>query len=269
VEDVMYRSETRPEDQQRFGSDVREREQDDYHGERNAARSGQSGSAEQPGDRNQRRSRGNWTGYVVPYRYYGNGYAGVGYYSVMYQGPAEGGDESEGHRQGDFDQREVDYGQGQAAGAAWTGRWGTRRSSMGGQAGRGPKGYQRSDERLEEEVSDRLMADDWIDASDIEVRVKNGEVTLTGTVDDRLAKRRAEDIAEQVMGVRDVMNQIRVEPDSSSTRQSSQSRQSGSTRSTSSKASGRRSSRNGSRTTDQPTTASRTSHTDSTSAGTR
>jgi Flp pilus assembly secretin CpaC len=55
------------------------------------------------------------------------------------------------------------------------------------------------------------MADDRIDASDIEVQVQDGEVTLTGTVEDRLAKRRAEDCAEQVMGVRDVMNQIRVQ----------------------------------------------------------
>jgi len=84
-------------------------------------------------------------------------------------------------------------------------------ASFGGHAGRGPKGYQRSDDRIREDVSDRLMADDQLDASDIEVQVRNAEVTLTGTVEDRWAKRRAEDLAEQVMGVRDVMNQLRVE----------------------------------------------------------
>src|SRR4029079_7943513 len=44
--------------------------------------------------RNQPRSR-SWTGYVVPYRYYGHGYRGVGYYSVMYLGPNHD-DESRG-----------------------------------------------------------------------------------------------------------------------------------------------------------------------------
>ena len=38
----------------------------------------------------------------------------------------------------------------------------------------------------------------------------NGEVTLTGSVPDRHAKRLAEDLAEDVWGVRDVQNQIRV-----------------------------------------------------------
>ena len=47
--------------------------------------------------------------------------------------------------------------------------------------------------------------------SEIDVQVKNGEVTLTGTVDDRQAKRIAEDIAESVSGVHDVHNQIRVQ----------------------------------------------------------
>ena len=37
--------------------------------------------------------QGGWTGYVVPYRYYGPGYRGVGYYSVMYQGSGEGEDQ--------------------------------------------------------------------------------------------------------------------------------------------------------------------------------
>ena len=41
--------------------------------------------------------------------------------------------------------------------------------------------------------------------------MSNGEVTLTGTVDDRQAKRLAEDIAESVSGVREVHNQIRVQ----------------------------------------------------------
>jgi Flp pilus assembly secretin CpaC len=49
-----------------------------------------------------------------------------------------------------------------------------------------------------------------VDASDIDVTVSNGEVTLTGSVDHRSTKRRAEDLAEAVSGVKNVENRIRV-----------------------------------------------------------
>jgi hypothetical protein len=76
--------------------------------------------------------------------------------------------------------------------------------------GRGPKGYQRSDERIREEVSDRLTAHGQIDASDIEVRVQGGEITLVGFVDSRDVKHAAEDLAEDIPGVREVHNQLRI-----------------------------------------------------------
>ncbi len=76
--------------------------------------------------------------------------------------------------------------------------------------GRGPKGYKRSDSRVQEDVNDRLSDDPYIDASEIEVSVSGGEVTLTGTVDSRQARRRAEDMAEQVSGVSYVQNNLRV-----------------------------------------------------------
>jgi hypothetical protein len=78
-----------------------------------------------------------------------------------------------------------------------------------GQTGKGPKGYVRSDERIREDVCDRLSEDDDVDASDITVTVKAGEVTLEGTVIDRHAKHRAEDITDSVSGVRDVTNRLR------------------------------------------------------------
>jgi osmotically-inducible protein OsmY len=77
--------------------------------------------------------------------------------------------------------------------------------------GRGPKGYSRSDERIKEDVNDRLTDHPYINASDIEVTVSSGEVTLSGTVDSRNAKRRAEDIVEDVSGVRHVQNNLRVQ----------------------------------------------------------
>lgn len=88
------------------------------------------------------------------------------------------------------------------------------RSDMpaGEHRGRGPKNYTRSDDRIREDVSERLSDDSWLDASEIEVRVANCEVILTGAVQSRDDKRRAEDLAEQVSGVKHVQNNLRVEP---------------------------------------------------------
>jgi osmotically-inducible protein OsmY len=83
--------------------------------------------------------------------------------------------------------------------------------------GRGPKGYKRSDERIREDINDRLSDDHYVDASDIEVSVSEGEVTLTGTIDSKQAKRRAEDIADTISGVSNVLNQLRLKPADGST----------------------------------------------------
>lgn len=77
--------------------------------------------------------------------------------------------------------------------------------------GRGPKNYTRSDDRILEDVCDALTDDPEIDAGNIEVTVSGGEVTFTGTVDTREAKRRAEDSADSVTGVRDVHNRLTIE----------------------------------------------------------
>ncbi len=77
-------------------------------------------------------------------------------------------------------------------------------------AGRGPKGYQRSDERIREDVSDSLTDDHYVDASEITVEVREREVTLSGTVETREQKYAAEACAEDVSGVREVINQLRV-----------------------------------------------------------
>ncbi len=74
---------------------------------------------------------------------------------------------------------------------------------------RSPKGYTRSDERIREDVNDRLMHEHSIDPGDIEVTVQDGEVTLKGEVSNRHEKFRAEQIAESVSGVKDVTNNLR------------------------------------------------------------
>jgi hypothetical protein len=80
----------------------------------------------------------------------------------------------------------------------------------GPHTGRGPKGYKRSDERLREQVCERLERHGRVDASEIDVKVEDGVVTLEGQVDDRRAKRLAEECAESVYGVQDVMNRLKV-----------------------------------------------------------
>lgn len=77
--------------------------------------------------------------------------------------------------------------------------------------GMGPKNYTRSDERIREDVCERLTQDDDLDASEIEIKAEQGVVTLEGTVEERWMKHRAEDIAESCSGVREVENRIRVE----------------------------------------------------------
>jgi BON domain-containing protein len=77
-------------------------------------------------------------------------------------------------------------------------------------AGRGPRSYQRSDERIREDVNDRLTEDPRVDATDIEVQVQNGEVTLSGRVSDRRMRRMAEESIDNISGVRDVRNDLRV-----------------------------------------------------------
>ncbi|GGD54133.1 BON domain-containing protein [Pseudoxanthomonas indica] len=76
--------------------------------------------------------------------------------------------------------------------------------------GRGPRGYTRSDERITEDLNERLT-DDWqLDADDIQVSVSAGVATLSGTVEQRWLKHHAENLAESCSGVKDVRNEIRV-----------------------------------------------------------
>jgi osmotically-inducible protein OsmY len=89
---------------------------------------------------------------------------------------------------------------------------GARSMFRGPFAGRGPRGYQRSDDRIREDICERMCDNDELDASEIEILVVGGEVTLQGSVHDRYDKHLAEDLAERVSGVREVNNHLRVVP---------------------------------------------------------
>jgi osmotically-inducible protein OsmY len=103
---------------------------------------------------------------------------------------------------------------------------GEQEKQRGQFAGRGPKGYKRSDDRIREDANEELTRNPDIDASDIEVKVESGEVTLTGTVESRQTKRLAEDLAEGCSGVHEVHNQLRIKhPQSGSAAEGGEARQ--------------------------------------------
>jgi hypothetical protein len=76
--------------------------------------------------------------------------------------------------------------------------------------GRGPQGYRRPDERVYEEACELLTHAGNIDAAGVTVQVKNGAVTLTGSVPDKFQKRAAQDLVEMVPGVSSVNDQLAV-----------------------------------------------------------
>jgi hypothetical protein len=76
--------------------------------------------------------------------------------------------------------------------------------------GKGPQGYRPSDERLRENVCERLTDDPFIDATDVDVSVANGEITLSGSIETRRMKYAVEDLVADVPGVNVVHNSIQV-----------------------------------------------------------
>ena len=76
--------------------------------------------------------------------------------------------------------------------------------------GKGPKGYKRADDRIHDDVCERLTAHPLIDASMMDVHVENGEVTLTGEVMDRRMKHLTEDVVDEVSGVKEIHNKLHV-----------------------------------------------------------
>ena len=136
------------------------------------------------------------------------GQGGYGDFTTRHQGgygESQGAHAQSGHGRGglDFGGHERDSGPSHGVGA-------------GSHRGRGPRDYVRPDDRIVDDVIDRLTDAPHIDASEILVMVENGEVTLTGNVPERLMKREAENLAAEASGVRDVHNRIRVDDGSAS-----------------------------------------------------
>ena len=76
--------------------------------------------------------------------------------------------------------------------------------------GKGPKGYRPTDARLAEVICDRLTDNPFVDARNINIDVQDGEVTMTGSVEERRQKYAAEDVVADVFGVAEVHNSLTV-----------------------------------------------------------
>lgn len=78
-------------------------------------------------------------------------------------------------------------------------------------AGRGPKGWKRTDERIREEVCMALENSHEVDASHMEVQVEDGCVYLKGNIASKGMQRVAEDLVGSVPGVVDVFTLLKTE----------------------------------------------------------
>jgi hypothetical protein len=95
--------------------------------------------------------------------------------------------------------RDADLSLG-AAGTSWNQGLRGRRDF----SGVGPRGWELSDERLKERVSDVLLHSLEVDASDLDVFVEERVVYLKGTIRSKSMRRVAEDLILSVPGVEDV-----------------------------------------------------------------
>jgi hyperosmotically inducible protein len=67
-----------------------------------------------------------------------------------------------------------------------------------------------SDDALTDRIRIKLASDQVVKGGAIGVDVKQGVVTLSGTVDSETRKSKAEKIAKKISGVKSVVNQIQV-----------------------------------------------------------
>ncbi len=65
-----------------------------------------------------------------------------------------------------------------------------------------------SDERIDREINDHLSQHSYIDATELVVTVKNGKVTLEGSVPDADQKNYVEEVAAKIDGVKGIDNRL-------------------------------------------------------------
>ncbi len=75
-------------------------------------------------------------------------------------------------------------------------------------SGKGPRNFTRNDELLKEKVCELFLMNPDLNPGDIDVSVKDGVVTLEGRVHRREDRHLAEDLAHDISGVKDVINNL-------------------------------------------------------------
>ena len=149
-------------------------------------------------------------------------WSGDDYFSGQrqYGGFRVGTSEGLGGATGDYARPSFGGSYGNASGYGGESRWGSRSGYEVGAhqrdvsrsfRGLGPASYQRPDERIRDDVYERLTDSHIIDAREILVEVHQGNVTLSGTVHERRMRYAAEDLVANVMGVANINNQLKVE----------------------------------------------------------
>lgn len=173
---------------------------DNRFGER--SQGGGRGSYAWQGDDRRGTGYGSSSGYGSPQEH---SYGGGSWDRPGFVNPAD--TQSSGGQSGGGHYGSGQYGGGQYGGGQYRGG---QHGATGRYRGHGPRNYKRSDSRIHEDLCERLTDDPDVDASDIEVSVSDGTVTLEGVVEQRWMKHRAEDLADSCGGVRHVENRIRV-----------------------------------------------------------
>jgi osmotically-inducible protein OsmY len=149
------------------------------------------------------------------------GTGGEGGFSTLGGGTYFGeGDASDAPRAGDWARHSTGAGSGARGreGLVFEGEntWGEseqareRQQTTGRHAGRRPRSYRRSDDSIREEICELLTHHPDVDATEVEVLVEGGEVTLHGSVTERDARWLIEELVESVSGVSLVHNRLRV-----------------------------------------------------------
>ncbi len=98
--------------------------------------------------------------------------------------------------------RDADLSRG-SSGTNWN-------SNIKDYTGYGPKNWKISDERLREKVCDVLLHSIEVDASEVEVEVKDRVVTLSGNISSKGMGRIAEDLVESIPGIEDVFSRFTI-----------------------------------------------------------
>lgn len=131
---------------------------------------------------------------------------------VGYQAQRRWSEQRRAERDDDDDDRDEDHGVlynlGHRIGEAMS-RWFGDDDDI--DARHAPRGYTRTDERIRDQICERLTFTSGLDVSEVSVDVDKGKVTLSGTVHERSQKYAIEDMADNTFGVTEVENNIKVE----------------------------------------------------------